>query len=107
MGRSQEFVAELTAAMQAVERAERQRNRALQLQVGATAALKTHLVRARELLMIVEALVFEAFDTGAPESAEWTSAKRVKAKPGRAAHAGEDESAPEQHVLPLKLVAVA
>lgn len=81
-GRHPEFLAQLDAAVVEMERVQMQRYRALSLQVGATAALRQHLRRARQLVEILDCHVSSTFEGDEAKLAEWRHARRVQAKPG-------------------------
>ena len=111
MGRDAGFVTQLDDAIAAVRRAQRQRDRALGLQVGATAALEAHLLKARRHLLLLENIVAEVYQEDGARLAEWRQAKRVQRKPGRAAgdtsEPAVEAALPATEPTPLRLVSVA
>lgn len=58
------------------------RNRAAQLQVGATIAITVHVQRARRFVEVLDTVVAARFEHDEARLAEWRQAKRVQLKPG-------------------------
>lgn len=81
-GRGEDFVARLDAAIAEVVSKRRRRDRAKSLHVGATAGLRVHIRRARNLLEILDCHVVSAFADDHAWLAEWRLMRRVQLKPG-------------------------
>lgn len=82
-GCSPGFIAELDAAIDEVEAIFTRRNKAMMMQVGATAGLVQHLSSARRALTAVDANLYPRYKDDEAALAEWRAAIRVRRKPGR------------------------
>lgn len=105
-GRPPEFVSQLDAAIRDVERMVRRRSRAVELHVGATAALAQHRKWARQLVELLHCQVLAAFEGDEARLAEWRVARRVRLL-GSTGHREVIEADQHRDAEPLKLFAAA
>jgi hypothetical protein len=101
-GQPADFLARLDDAVREVEHAVRRRDRAMQLHVGATAALVEYLGRARRLVEQIDCHVRTLLDGDEARLAERRATRRVHLR--GAARASESEGGVVSELRPVKEV---
>ncbi len=99
-GRAEDFLEQLEAATDRLERSLTGRARKMGSKVGARVGIGTEIQRGREAVEIIDTVVTTCFANDPDVLAEWRSARRVQVVPGgsaRASAAGDTEGA-----LPVK-----
>ena len=77
-GRPEDFLVQLDAAIDAVEKAFDEKASRLGLQVAGTAELASELAEGRDAVKMLDAIVLTTFDGQLDVLAEWRSARRVR-----------------------------
>lgn len=92
-GRPEDFIEQLSAAIDAVENALGGRAAQAGTHIGARAAIEAELRLGRQVVEVLDTIVNVAFEDDVKSLAAWRAAKRIQALPGGAASADEPAAA--------------